>query len=53
VLVDIIPFGPIPDENKRISWPPEHETIMGIIGFEEAYECSITVRLSLIELLEV
>ncbi len=24
VLIDIIPFGTITDEKKRISWPPEH-----------------------------
>jgi len=47
VFVDIIPFGRIADVNKKISWPPEHEIIMGIIGFKEAYECSITVRLSI------
>ena len=46
VLIDILPFGPITDEDKKISWPPEHEIIMSMAGFEEAYEHSITVRLS-------
>ena len=46
VIVDIVPFGPIADENKRISWPPEHEIFMSMLGFKEAYEYSITVRLS-------
>ena len=46
VLIDIVPFGPITDENRRIAWPPEHEIFMSMIGFKEAYECSITVRLS-------
>jgi predicted nucleotidyltransferase len=46
ILIDILPFGPIADENKKISWPPEHEVIMSMVGFEEAYEYSITVRLS-------
>lgn len=46
VLVDILPFGPITDEDKKISWPPEHEIIMSMVGFEEAYEHSITVRVS-------
>jgi len=46
VIVDIVPFGPIADENKRISWPPEHEIFMSMLGFREAYEYSITVRLS-------
>jgi predicted nucleotidyltransferase len=46
ILIDILPFGPITDKDKKISWPPEHEIIMNMVGFEEAYEYSITVRLS-------
>jgi predicted nucleotidyltransferase len=46
VLIDILPFGPITDEGKEISWPPEHEIIMSMAGFEEAYTHSITARLS-------
>jgi predicted nucleotidyltransferase len=46
ILIDILPFGPIADRDKKISWPPEHEIIMSMVGFEEAYEHSITVRLS-------
>src|SRR4030042_206380 len=46
ILIDILPFGPITDKDKKISWPPEHEIIMSMVGFDEAYEHSITVRLS-------
>jgi len=46
IFIDILPFGPITDKDKKISWPPEHEVIMSMVGFEEAYEYSITVRLS-------
>jgi predicted nucleotidyltransferase len=46
VLIDIVPFGAITDENRHISWPPEHEIFMSLVGFKEAYEYSITVRLS-------
>src|SRR4030042_4711550 len=46
ILIDILPFGAITDEVKKISWPPEHEIIMSMVGFEEAYEHSITVRVS-------
>jgi predicted nucleotidyltransferase len=46
ILIDILPFGPITDKDKKISWPPEHEIIMNMMGFEEAYEYSITARLS-------
>lgn len=46
VLIDILPFGAITDEKRRISWPSEHEIFMSMMGFKEAYESSITVRLS-------
>jgi predicted nucleotidyltransferase len=46
VMIDIVPFGSIVDKNKHISWPPEHEIFMSLVGFKEAYEYSITVRLS-------
>jgi len=46
ILIDILPFGPITDKNKKISWPPEHEIVMSMVGFEEAYEYSLTFRLS-------
>ncbi|MBN2686998.1 MAG: nucleotidyl transferase AbiEii/AbiGii toxin family protein [Deltaproteobacteria bacterium] len=45
VLIDIVPFGPISDRNGKISWPPEHEIFMKMTGFQEAYQCSVTVRL--------
>jgi predicted nucleotidyltransferase len=46
ILIDILPFGAITDKDKKISWPPEHEINMSMVGFEEAYEHSITVRVS-------
>ncbi|MCX5852559.1 MAG: hypothetical protein NT072_10995 [Deltaproteobacteria bacterium] len=46
LFVDIVPFGSIADEQKRIYWPLEHEIFMSLFGFQEAYEYSITVRLS-------
>lgn len=46
VLIDIVPFGAITDERRQISWPPEHEILMSLVGFKEAYEYSVTVRLS-------
>lgn len=46
VRIDIVPFGNIAGKDKKISWPPEHEIFMSLLGFKEAYENSITVRLS-------
>ncbi len=45
-IIDIIPFGSITDEHKKISWPPEHEIIMSMLGFKEAYEYCLSVRLN-------
>jgi predicted nucleotidyltransferase len=44
--VDIIPFGEISGQRKTISWPPEHEVLMSIEGFQDAYESAITLHLS-------
>ena len=45
-LIDIIPFGDISGRDNTISWPPDHETIMGTIGFMDVYNNSITFRLN-------
>lgn len=46
VQIDIVPFGSITDSSRHIAWPPEHEIFMSMAGFKEAYEYSISVRLS-------
>jgi predicted nucleotidyltransferase len=43
--VDIIPFGAITEPSDGLSWPPEHDTRMSTLGFEEAYHNTITVRM--------
>jgi predicted nucleotidyltransferase len=43
--IDIIPFGAISDQDNSFSWPPDNEIKMSILGFEEAYQTSITVRM--------
>ncbi len=53
ILIDIVPFGDISDENKTVKWPPEHEIILSTLGFDEAYEFSVLFRLSSDPLLEV
>lgn len=44
--VDIVPFGGLAATNNAISWPPEYEVEMSILGFDEAYEHAWIVRLS-------
>lgn len=46
IPIDIVPFGAIAGEQVRIEWPPEHEIFMSMVGFKEAFENSIMVRLS-------
>lgn len=43
--VDIIPFGTIADPDNALSWPPDLETTMSTLGFDEAYYTAMTVRL--------
>jgi len=51
--IDIIPFGAIADLDNSISWPPDHEVKMNILGFEESYRHSLTVRLRSDPILDV
>jgi predicted nucleotidyltransferase len=52
-LIDFIPFGGITDNQHRISWPPEHTIFMNILGFKDAYENAIIVRMSSTPILEI
>ena len=45
IMIDIVPFGGISDDNERISWPPENEVVMSVMGFLEVYNYSTLVRL--------
>ena len=43
--VDIVPFGELADENGCIKWPPDESIEMSVLGFDEAFEHSLTVQL--------
>lgn len=43
--VDMVPFGPFKDENHEIIWAPDNDFKMNILGFEEALEHSLPVKL--------
>lgn len=45
-IIDIVPYGGIAGETYQVSWPPSHDMIMSMLGFEEAYSSSVKVRLS-------
>jgi len=51
--IDIVPFGSVANEDKKIGWPPEHEIVMSVAGFKEAYESAMMVRLSSDPVLEI
>jgi predicted nucleotidyltransferase len=44
--IDLIPFGGVSDANGQITWPPEHDFAMSVLGFEEAFACAWHVTLS-------
>jgi len=43
--VDILPFGELADENGCIKWPPDESIEMSVLGFDEAFDHSLTVQL--------
>jgi len=45
LLIDILPFGVIADKDGSFFWPPEHEVKMNLLGFKEAYENAINIKL--------
>ena len=53
IIVDVLPYGGITDETKNISWPPDHDMVMSMMGFEEAYRSALNVRLSNKPVLEI
>ena len=53
LIIDLIPFGPIADRENAIRWPKEQEIVMHVLGFEESFRHSQTVRLRLNPILEV
>jgi len=53
IIVDILPYGGITGETKKISWPPDHDMVMSMMGFEEAYRSALKVRLSNKPVLEI
>lgn len=43
LLLDIIPFGGVAEENDSISWPPEYDTELSVAGFQECYQHAVSV----------
>ena len=47
--LDIIPFGKIASEDGSISWPPEHDIEMSIVGFQDCHQHSISVLIDAVK----
>ena len=45
IPIDFIPFGNIENKSNQITWQPADEVTLNVLGFEEAYENAIMVRL--------
>jgi predicted nucleotidyltransferase len=52
-IIDIVPFGKISGSSGKITWPPENEVTMTVMGFNEVYNNSTLVRLQDNPILEV
>jgi predicted nucleotidyltransferase len=46
---DIVPFGGIEKDNK-VSWPPFYDTIMTVLGYEEALEKAVKIEINSVEI---
>ncbi|MDX6612866.1 MAG: hypothetical protein QOD75_2052 [Blastocatellia bacterium] len=46
VIVDLVPFGALEEKAGEIAWPPDFSVVMSTIGFREAYDNSIEVRVA-------
>lgn len=46
LLVDLVPFGDIEEASGQIAWPPDFSVVMSTVGFREAYDNSIEVRIA-------
>lgn len=45
IPIDIVPFGAINEKDSSISWPPDHDVRMNVLGFNDAFNDAISVRL--------
>ncbi|MDA3790144.1 MAG: nucleotidyl transferase AbiEii/AbiGii toxin family protein [Desulfobacula sp.] len=52
-IIDIVPFGKISDDQSFISWPPEHDIVMSVSGFEDAYNYATQIIISKDPFLEI
>lgn len=42
--VDILPFGGIGGDREEIRWPPDEDVVMSTVGFDDAFNAALKVR---------
>lgn len=45
MIVDLIPFGGVAEDDGTIAWPPSRDIVLTVVGFEEALSSAILVDL--------
>lgn len=45
-IIDILPFGSIEQPTGSVAWPPTFDSVMRTVGFEEAYQSAVVVKIS-------
>ena len=51
--IDLVPFGSISKDGREIAWPPKGEVVMTILGFNEAYEHALKVKINASPAIEI
>ena len=46
LLIDLIPFGDVEEVAGQICWPPDFSIVMSTVGFREAYDNSVQIRIA-------
>lgn len=46
LLIDLVPFGGLEEPAGQIAWPPDFAIVMSTVGFKEAYDNSIEIRIA-------
>jgi predicted nucleotidyltransferase len=46
LLMDLVPFGNLEEPPGQIAWPPDFSIVMSTVGFKEAYDNSVQVRIA-------
>jgi len=46
LFIDLVPFGGLEEISGQISWPPDFSIVMSTVGFREAYDNSVEVRIT-------